>query len=448
MSHFLLPSTPIYGHVAPMITLGRALTARGHRVTVLTGRKYRRAVESRGLGFRPLPLDVDYDDSHLDDWLPQHGQLSGLAAGRHDIIGMFVRPVPSQHRALTAAIAETHVDAVVGDAAFLGMLPTLLGTPSEFRIPVVSVSATPLSMRSMDCAAFGSGLQPGRTAFTRMRNRQINYVLDRGPLRSIQHELDQVLEQAGVSEPDLNYFDHAVVFDATFHLAVAGFEYPRRELPSSVHFVGPLHPEPLHADSVGQLPGWWGDLAGRRPVVHVTQGTMANVDLDQLMAPTIRALAEEDVLVVAATGGQPVDALRKLLGDRLPDNVRLAEFLPYDALLPLVDVMITNGGFGGVQRALAHGLPLVVAGATEDKPEVAARVRWSGAGVNLRTARPSPARLRRATRAVLFQPRYRRAAERLQADIVAQGDPLARIVDQLESLTASVTPVRSARRPS
>ena len=40
----------------------------------------------------------------------------------------------------------------------------------------------------------------------------------------------------------------------------------------------------------------------------------------------------------------------------------------------------------------------VVAGSTEDKPEVAARVAWSGAGVNLRSGSPSAARVRRAVR--------------------------------------------------
>ena len=47
--------------------------------------------------------------------------------------------------------------------------------------------------------------------------------------------------------------------------------------------------------------------------------------------------------------------------------------------------MVTNGGYGAVQRALIAGVPLVVAGNTEDKPEVAARVECFGAGVNLRT---------------------------------------------------------------
>ena len=36
--------------------------------------------------------------------------------------------------------------------------------------------------------------------------------------------------------------------------------------------------------------------------------------------------------------------------------------------------MVTNGGYGGVQLALAHGVPLVVAGNTEEKGEIAARV--------------------------------------------------------------------------
>jgi UDP:flavonoid glycosyltransferase YjiC (YdhE family) len=56
--------------------------------------------------------------------------------------------------------------------------------------------------------------------------------------------------------------------------------------------------------------------------------------------------------------------------------------------------MITNGGYGGVQHALRHGVPVIVAGETADKAEVAARVQYTGAGIDLGTARrprlPSP----------------------------------------------------------
>jgi UDP:flavonoid glycosyltransferase YjiC (YdhE family) len=102
--------------------------------------------------------------------------------------------------------------------------------------------------------------------------------------------------------------------------------------------------------------------------------------------------------------------------------------------------MVTNGGFGGVQQALSAGVPLVVAGATEDKLEVAARVAWSGTGVNLRTDRPSPDRIRRAVRSCLHDQRYRDQAAQLQQRISELGDPLTTIVDTLESRTRPAPP--------
>src|SRR3984957_18732 len=150
--------------------------------------------------------------------------------------------------------------------------------------------------------------------------------------------------------------------------------------------------------SPAPLPDWWDDLDGTRPVVHVTQGTVANVDYEQAIAPTLRALADEDVLVVVATGGRPLDTL-----PALPANARAATYLPYDELLPRTDVFVTNGGYGGVLWVFRHGLPIVATGGKEDKPEVGARVAWSGVGRIIRTERPTPSALRRDILAVLNQ---------------------------------------------
>ena len=435
MSHFLLPSTPMYGHVAPMIGIGRGLVQRGHRVTLLTGSKFRSAATDAGLSFLPLPAEADYDDADLDAWLPGRDHYRGLAAGRYDVIGLFVGPLPAQHRALTAALAADRYDAVICEAAFLGALPLLLSRRPGARLPVVGISATPLQVRSVDCAPFGSGLHPRNSPFTRNRNRIIDTFLHLGPLRPIHRALEDALAEVGVHEPAGSYFDHATAFDVTFHLAPPSMEYPRRELPASVRFTGPLRPGPARPTA---LPSWWGELDGSRPVVHVTQGTLDNVDLSKLLVPTIAALAEEDVLVVASTGGRPADSVRDRFPGPWPANVRVAEFLPYDDLLPRTSAVVTNGGFGGVQRALAAGVPLVVAGRGEDKPEVAARVSWSGAGVNLRTDRPTPAQLRRAVTKLLRRPRYRAAAERVQADIARCGDPLDSIAATLEELGTGV----------
>ena len=139
--------------------------------------------------------------------------------------------------------------------------------------------------------------------------------------------------------------------------------------------------------------------------------------------------------MLASTGGRPVAQLTEQYGAPLPVNARVAAFLPYDQLLPKTDVMVTNGGFGGVQQALAQGVPLVVAGSSEDKPEVAARVSWSGTGVNLRTGTPTAGRVRRAVRRVLARPGYRREAARLQHEIAALDDPVATIADALTGIT-------------
>ena len=147
--------------------------------------------------------------------------------------------------------------------------------------------------------------------------------------------------------------------------------------------------------------------------------------------PTIEALGGEDVIVVASTGGRDTSELKATL----PLNTHVAEYIPHDLLLPKVDVVVTNGGYGAVQRALSAGVPLVVAGNTEDKPEVAARVAWSGAGVNLRTGTPTPGAVRAAVREVLGDDRYLSRARELETafarrDGVAE---IAALVDEVIS---------------
>jgi MGT family glycosyltransferase len=197
------------------------------------------------------------------------------------------------------------------------------------------------------------------------------------------------------------WFEHA---DAFAQFTVQEFEYPRSEAPLPLHFVGPLGA----SGSAAPEPPWWGDLDDGRPVVHVTQGTIANADLTQLVRPTLEALADEHVLVVVSTGGRPLEVL-----GRLPANARAAEYLPYDELLPRTDVFVTNGGYGGVQYALRYGVPIVVTGGQEDKPEVGARVAWSGVGHRFKQERPTPADLRKAVRKVLTDDRYRTNARRI-----------------------------------
>ena len=204
---------------------------------------------------------------------------------------------------------------------------------------------------------------------------------------------------------------------------VRELEYPLENLPPHVSFVGlwPATPAPA------PLPDWAHDLDAGRRVVFVTQGTVSNGDLDKLVLPTMRALADrDDVLVIGTAGGRDPGELTA----SLPANARLATYLPLDWLLPRVDAMVTNGGFGTVIQALTAGVPLVVAGATEDKPEVAARVARSGAGIDLKTERPDETMLRSAVSALLDAPGHSAATAALK-DAFARHDAGRIVTDQL-----------------
>src|SRR5208337_3880761 len=160
------------------------------------------------------------------------------------------------------------------------------------------------------------------------------------------------------------------------------------------------------------------------------QGTVANHNFNLLVGPTLAALANEpDVLVVATAGGRPIDAIP----GPLPSNARVSSYLPFEWLLPKVDVLVTNGGYGSVSQAMSFGIPLVTAGLTEDKADVNARVAWSGVGMNLATNEPSRDALRRAVKTVLDQPGYRLRARQM-ADQFAAIDTrseIPRIVSQV-----------------
>lgn len=181
--------------------------------------------------------------------------------------------------------------------------------------------------------------------------------------------------------------------------------FGRTDVPASLRFVGPVRDRGVEGSVDEKVAAF---LARGRTVVVVTQGAVTNTDLGQLVEPALTGLADADVTVVAALGRPPAD-----LSAGLPGNAVAEELIAFDALLPHAAALVTNGGFGGVQLALAHGVPLVAASGTEDEPLVAARVVASGAGIDLRTGTPGAAQVREAVTAVLEETTYREAAQAL-----------------------------------
>ena len=383
MSPAVICSMPAEGHVRPLLVVAAELQARGWRVRMLTGARYAPMVRAAGVDFVPLPPEADT----LDE-LGAGDRKRGRDAINSGVEQAFFAPAPLAGRALMAMLEEEPTD--------------------------------------------GLGITPLRRALpNRLRNAVLTAVATRVVLRPVHRAADRMLADMGA--PGLRgrfFMDILRSADLIAQFTVPPFEFPRSDAPESLRYYGPM----TRVERSGlEAPPWFAELGKHRPVVHVTQGTVANTDFGELVRPTVEALAALHVDVVVTTGGRPVAALTEALAGLAPQPGRLhvGEFLPYDKLLPLTDVLVTNGGYGGLHHALQHGVPVVVAGDSEDKVETSARVAWSGAGIRLGTSTPTVAQVRSAVQRILGDPSYARASRAIGDAIATSPGPVG-FVDDVE----------------
>jgi len=101
-----------------------------------------------------------------------------------------------------------------------------------------------------------------------------------------------------------------------------------------------------------------------------------------------------------------------------------------------LDLLLTNGGFGSVQIALAHGVPIVAIGKTEEKPELANRITWSRVGIGMKILKPTEVQIRDAVSRVLSNPSYAMRAGMIAHEMrgldapTCSADLLERLVDE------------------
>lgn len=419
MARFMVTAMPFSGHVAPMVAVAGALTARGHDVRFYTGAAFRAQVEHAGARLVPWATAPDFDEQNLPATFPRLVGKKGFRQLMVNMEDLFVGTAPAQLSDLRAEWEREPWDALVSDEASLA--PSVVAEAIGCRWATVAV--LPLHLVSSQGPPPGLGLRPGRGGAGRARDRLLRALI---PALSgaLNRAANRARVEAGLAPASVG-FDRQV-WSAQLILAsgVPALDFDLPDRPAHLHWVGRLA-----TPAEVPLPPWWGELDGCR-VVAATQGTQ-NVDPTDLLQPTLDGLADAEVIVAASTGVRGVDALPFAV----PPNARTAAMLPFDALFPRADVLVTNGGWGGVLTALSHGLPLVVGGADLDKPEVAGRVAAAGAGVNLRTGRPRAAAVRAAVDRVRADPSYRERARVIATQLAAAGGA-PRAAELLEEFVA------------
>lgn len=371
-------------------------------MTYLCGPQFERLLTSDKVTFAPL---TGQDDPGAISWAAKRASVApGPEQLAYDLKHVFFDAIPGQHRALQELLAVQPDLVLLADTNFLGPWATRLGGPGHPLRRWISVGISPVYAPSDDTTPFGPVPVPTGGDPAAANRAAFAQILE--SLGDTQSYLETVLGDLAVTDPVPEFFYGAYSLpDRLAQLSVPEFEFPRSDTPGTLAYIGLL---PVRSPAGWREPDWWADLDGPRPVVVVTQGTLANNDLAELIAPTLTALADEEVLVVAALGPGAGK-----LSIPVPPNARVQEYVPFDRLLPRADLLVTNGGFGATQHALAAGIPVVVAGASEDKPAVAARIAFHQVGANLGTATPTADAVRTAVLSVLSDPGTRQRSRDL-----------------------------------
>jgi MGT family glycosyltransferase len=424
MSKFLIAVWPFAGHYFPLIAVAQALRRRGHSVAFYTGARAQPVVA--GEGFEHFPF------THIDEQRVDEIMFTRAAyASRRQPLQLqallrewLLRTLPGQVADLTPILQSWRPDVLISETSLLGPMLVL----SETQPVPVAVFSTVVAclLPGRDAPPYGPGLPPARGWGGRLAAgllRAGSELLGQG----FRREADQLRRRYGLAPLRVSVTAHTGQMPLYLVPGVREFDYGRRDLPASVHYIGPC----LWNQPAAEAPPDWltGPRAGR-PLVHVTEGTM-HTDRPLVLRTAARALAGRPLDVIMTTGGgRAPEALD--LGP-LDGNIRVQRWIDHRALLARADLVVTTGGAGTVMAALAAGVPLVVVPTEWDKFENAQRVVEAGAGLRLPLRQCTPERLRAAVERVLGEPGFRQNARRL-ADLFSRADGPTRAAELLETL--------------
>ena len=390
---FLFSTFSSLGYVNPFSVIATELVSRSHEVRWLCGPRFHDRISATGAHL--IPWSSPVCDADIMPGKPAAG-TSGMAASLSPARVIFVDPIVEQVDDYKRALRGFAADAMIVD--MFGFGPMMFG---EMRGRIyVTMSLQPrINFDHPEPAGQEQGDYWGSPAFMEEFRPLVNAARARlglSPLPGTFRFLD------AMTSPSLHLMQTTTAFEPADRIHVA-----------QLRSVGPMQPMPA-IDF--RPPKWWAELISRNHfVVHVTQGTYSanSTDSESLIHPTMRALEHVECLVVVTVSTGDTEAF---LAATLPANVRVEPFIPHTELLPFVDILITNAGYNGVLAALSHGIPLVCAGISEDKADMSALAAQSGAGINLKTDRPTEAQIHDAVKTIRHDPKYAREAKRIQDD--------------------------------
>jgi len=381
------------GDVNPVIGLGCALKARGHRVTMVVNEIFAPQVEACGLGFISLgpreEAEAIMQDPRL--WHPRKGFACIVEKGVAPNIARLYGILCEHWEPGTVVAATT-------------LCPGARVAQEKLGIPLATIHLQPSVLRShVDNGVLGPfNMGPGMPR----------------PVKGFLFWLMDALYGDRLVRPGLNAFRATVGLAPVRGIFSAYIHSPQLVLGLFPDWYAPLQPDwPAHTRLTGFILHDRGGAsqahadadaflhAGPAPVL-VTPGSAA-MDRTAFFEHSVAACAAAGVRAMLLTNhpGQ--------LPRRLPAGIGAFAYVPFSRVMPRCAAIIYHGGIGTLAQAVRAGIPHLVVANAHDQPDNAHRVERLGIGLGMPQRRYSRTRAGKALRTVLTSESIRQRCREL-----------------------------------
>lgn len=404
----LFGTVPADGHFNPLTGLAKYLEQSGCDVRWYASIIFKDKLGKLNIPHYPFREAREITAINVAEILPERNFLSDPAEKLNfDLINIFGERAPEYYEDIQEIYKTFNFDLFIADSCF-SAIPFV---SQKMNIPVVTVGVIPLAENSVDVAPYGTAMPPAandqeRAIYEGMQDAMSNIVFK----RSID-VFSAILTKFDIDHSRSLLFDTLIrQSDLFLQIGSQSFEYDRSDLGENIRFVGALLP---YQKNKNANPWFDQRLKTYQKIVLVTQGTVES-DTTKIIEPTLEAFKDSDTLIIATTGGNGTEELRKRF---TAENLIIEDFISFDDIMPYAHVYVTNGGYGGTLLSIHNQLPMVAAGVHEGKNEVCARIGYFNCGINLNTETPSVEEIREAVEKVRTNEIYKTNVTALSAKL-------------------------------
>ncbi len=400
--HVAIATVGTRGDAQPYVALGKALAARGHRVSLVTHEDHRELAESHGLGFRPAcgSFRELLATPAAKRWIESGGSPSRyLETLRETFQPLAMSWTLDFERALEG------VDGVLVHGAAFGAMVALQHSKTPYAV-IAPYGVLPTKV-------FYSGL-PNVPLLTPWINRSINRWALNAAWRIADEDFRRFLAERGVAKPNKPLWQDQVERGVGhLHLFSEHIVPKPDDWPACAEVTGYCF---LDAHPDWSAPRALTDFLATKPApIYVGFGSMTGMDPEQLASLTRRALSKVKQRAVIGMGWGGMK------GFEASDDVMIVDDVPHDWLFPRVAAVVHHCGAGTAAASLRAGRPNVAVPFFGDQPF------WAHTLWKLGTAAPpipkkklSEDRLARAITVATTNPKLRERAEAVGALLRAE----------------------------